>query len=102
MEDISRLCCSQVRRQTSFISLLGAIRPVISSNASIAMPLTTSSPSTTTHDGATVSRSTCICATGGGGGGAGAGGAGGAGRRGAGGRAAGGGGGGRAGGGRER
>ncbi len=60
---MSRLCCSQVLRQTCLMSLFGAGRPVMSSNASIAMPLTTSRPSTTTHDGDTVSRNTCICAT---------------------------------------
>ena len=60
---MSRRCCSHVLRQTSFMSRLGAMRPVISSKASMAISATTSSPSTTTQEGETVSRKTCICAT---------------------------------------
>ena len=63
IDEKSRLCCSHVRLHTSFISLLGASRPVISSKASMAISPRFSRPSTTTHDGETVSLNTCICAT---------------------------------------
>lgn len=63
MDDMSRRCCSHVLLQTSIIRRFGAMRPVISSNVSMAISLTTSRPSTTTHDGDVVSRKTCICAT---------------------------------------
>lgn len=55
MEDISLLCCSHVLLQTSFMSFLGARRPVINSKASMAISLTFSRPSTTTHAGFFVS-----------------------------------------------
>lgn len=55
IDDISLFCCSHVFRHTSFMSLLGASRPVISSKATMAISLTFSSPSTTTHEGLTVS-----------------------------------------------
>lgn len=63
IDDMSLFCCSHVLRHTSFMSLLGASRPVISSKATMAISLTFSSPSTTTHDGLTVSLYTCIWAT---------------------------------------
>ena len=63
IDEKSLLCCSQVLLHTSFISLRGASRPVMSSNASLAISARVSRPSTTTQEGDTVSLKTCICAT---------------------------------------
>lgn len=65
-EDMDTCCCccsSHVFRPTSFINLFGAIRPVMSSKASIAISPTTSRPSTMTQDGDTLSLKACIWAT---------------------------------------
>lgn len=61
--DTPRRCWSHACRQTERIRRFGAMRSVISSKASMAISLTTSSPSTITQAGDTVSRMVCICAT---------------------------------------